>query len=324
MELFLTMLVVLGLALLVDLMFGEPFWRSRRPLHPTVAINRFIVKILPFFKSRNPRLEKLNGVFLALITVLLATAVAYVILYVFRLLLFPLYIVFAAVMLKITICIRLESEMAIEAAECIRSKNVERGREIASMFSRRETGNLDERQIASAVIESMAENLADFKLSPMFYYAIFGVSGAVAFKTINILDGTVGFKDEEHINIGWFSAMADTAANFLLSRLTALLIVLAAFLLGGDYKNAWMIMKRDYKKVPSINHGWPMAAMAGALGVQLEKPGYYVIGEGRQELSYQHIKRALKIRNVVIVLFILLVELPLMFLSTILLGMPII
>ncbi|MEM2536938.1 MAG: cobalamin biosynthesis protein, partial [Candidatus Bathyarchaeia archaeon] len=73
-----------------------------------------------------------------------------------------------------------------------------------------------------------------------------------------------------------------------------------------------------------INHGWPMAAMAGALGVQLEKPGYYVIGEGRQELSYQHIKRALKIRNVVIVLFILLVELPLMFLSTILLGMPII
>lgn len=320
MDPFLIMLFVLALALLIDLIFGEPFWRSPIPIHPTVLINRFIVKIYPFFKSENPRLEKLNGVLLAIITVLTTTATTYIVLYTTRLLCFPLYIVFAALILKLTICIKLETNMANKAIECIKNKDLEGAREIASLFSRRETKNLDEKQVASAVIESMAENLADFKLSPIFYYALFGVLGAVAFKTINILDGTVGFKDKEHINIGWFSAMADTAANFILSRLTALLIVLAALVLGEDYKNAWRIMKRDYKKVPSINHGWPMAAMAGALGVQLEKPEYYIIGEKKHELSHEHIKKALKIRNLAIILFTVLIGLPIMFLSVTFLG----
>ncbi|MCS7124311.1 MAG: cobalamin biosynthesis protein [Candidatus Bathyarchaeota archaeon] len=323
MELFLTMLAVLGLALLIDLTFGEPFWRWPIALHPTVVVNKFVVRVLPLFKSRNSKIERLNGVFLVIVTVLGTTAIAYAILYAFRLLFFPLYIIMAALMLKFTICIKLETKMAVEAAECIENKNVEKGREIASMFSRREPSTLNGRQVASAVIESMAENLADFKLSPMFYYAFFGVLGAVAFKTINILDGTVGFKDEKHINVGWFSAMADTVANFLLSRLTSLLIVLAAFFAGMDYKNAWKIMMRDYKKVPSINHGWPMAAMAGALGVQLEKPGYYVIGEEREALTPAHIKKALKIRNMTIVLFTFLIELPILFLSTNFLRFPV-
>ncbi|MBX5320475.1 MAG: cobalamin biosynthesis protein [Candidatus Bathyarchaeota archaeon] len=321
MELFLTMLIILTMALLLDLTLGEPLWQSPTPLHPTIIISNFVKKILPFFKSKNPKLEKLNGIFLAVITVLITTITAYLILYTARLVFIPAYLIFAAVILKLTICIKLETEMANKAADCVKKKNLEKGREIASLFSRRDVKNLDEKQIASAVIESIAENLADFKLSPMFYYAIFGVPGAVAFKTINILDGTVGFKDKEHVNIGWFSAMADTAANFLLSRLTALLIVLAAFIMRENGKNSWKIMLRDYKKVPSINHGWPMAAMAGALGVQLEKPGYYVIGEMKQELSYEHIKKALKIRNITIALFIIIIELPALFLSTTFIGM---
>lgn len=320
MELFLTMLAVLATAILLDLTLGEPPWRSPIPLHPTVLINKLVRRILPFFRSENPTLERLNGILLTIIVVLITTATAYLILYITRPLFFPLYFVLAAVILKLTICIKLETEMANDAAEYVKEINLEKGREIASLFSRRDTKDLDEKQIASAVIESMAENLADFKLSPMFYYAFLGVPGAVAFKTINILDGTVGFKDKEHIHIGWFSAMTDTAANFLLSRLTAVLIVLAVFFTRGDYKNTWKIMKRDYKKVPSINHGWPMAAMAGALGVQLEKPGYYIIGERKQELSHEHIKKALKIRNLTIVLFIILVELPALFLSTTILG----
>ncbi len=321
MELFLTMLIILTMALLLDLTLGEPLWQSPTPLHPTILISNFVEGVLPFFKSKNPKLEKLNGILLAVITVLITTITAYLILYTTRLLFIPAYLIFAAVILKHTICIKLETEMANKAVDCIKEKNLEKGREIASLFSRRDAKNLNEKQIASAIIESMAENLADFKLSPMFYYAIFGVPGAVAFKTINILDGTVGFKDEEHVNIGWFSAMADTAVNFLLSRLTALLIVLAAFVMRENCKHSWKIMLRDYKKVPSINHGWPMAAMAGALGVQLEKPGYYVIGEMKQELSYEHIKKTLKIRNITIALFIIIIELPVLFLSTTFIGM---
>ncbi len=79
--------------------------------------------------------------------------------------------------------------------------------------------------MGSAVIESMAENLIDFKLSPMMSFALFGVTGAIAFRAINTLDGMVGFKDKEHINTGWFSANLDTVVNYIPTRLTALLMI---------------------------------------------------------------------------------------------------
>ena len=169
-------------------------------------------------------------------------------------------------------------------AKAIESGDLTDARKYAH-FSRRESRDLTGPQITSAVIESMVENLTDFKLSPIFYYAFFGVSGAVAFRAVNTLDGMVGFKDPEHIHIGWFSATLDTMVNYVPARLTAVLIVLASAILGEDYKNAWIIAHRDHAKVPSRNHGWQMAATAGALHVQLEKPGHYAIGDPTEELA---------------------------------------
>jgi len=322
-ESFLMLLVIMIVALTIDLTLGEPLWQSKIPLHPTVLINRFVGKILPAFKSKNPKKEKAKGLILALTTVSLTTVTTYFLLYLTRLTNVILYILLASVMFKVTFCIKLETDMAKEAARCIKDKDLERGRELTAYFSRRETQNLNERQIASAIIESIAENLTDFKLSPIFYYSIFGVPGAMAFKTINVLDGTVGFKDAEHIHVGWASAMMDTLANFFLSRLTAILIVLAALISRGSPLNAWKILLRDRRKVPSINHGWPMAAMAGALNIQLEKPGVYVIGDENEVISHEHIYMALKIRNIAIFLFLLLIAVPLMFLNTHFLGFQI-
>ena len=87
--------------------------------------------------------------------------------------------------------------------------------------------NLTGPQIVSSVIESISENLTDFRLSPIFYYAFFGVPGAVAFRAINTLDGMVGFKDSEHLHIGWFSAVFDTIVNYIPARLTTILIILS-------------------------------------------------------------------------------------------------
>ena len=151
----------------------------------------------------------------------------------------------------------------------------------------------------------MAENLIDFKLSPIFFYAFFGVTGAVIFKTINTLDGMIGFKDLEHKDIGWFSAKLDTIVNYIPTRFATFLIILSSFLVGENYKGSWRIALRDYAKTPSRNHGWPMAAMAGALSVQLEKPGQYVLGDKIDELTPNKILVALKIRNLTIVLFVL-------------------
>jgi adenosylcobinamide-phosphate synthase len=264
----------------------------------------------PHFKNSNPKIAKLNGVFLALIVTLAFTLPVYFGLrFVYTLLSLLVYALVAVILLKTTICIKLETDWGIAAAKAIESGDLVEARKY-SHFSRRDSKDLTGPQISSAVIESIAENLVDFKLSPILSYAFLGVSGAVAFRAVNTLDGMVGFKDSEHIHIGWFSANLDTMVNYVPARLTAVLIVLASAILGEDYKNAWAIARRDHAKTPSRNHGWPMAAMAGALRVQLEKHGQYILGEQKEPLSSSKIIHALKIRNAAIMLctlFVLLI-----------------
>jgi len=242
---------------------------------------------------------------LALIIIITFTVPVYIglgLIYTYLSLLF--YVILAVVLLKFTICIKLETDWAKGAAKAIEDGNLEEARKY-SHFSRRDSRDLSGSQIGSAVIESMAENLTDFKLSPILSYAFLGVSGAIAFRAINTLDGTVGFKDPSHINIGWFSATLDTIVNYVPARLIGVLIILASFIIGEDYKNAWAIARRDNAKTPSVNHGWPMAAMAGALRVQLEKPGKYILGDQTELITSDKLIRALRIRNVVIVLSVL-------------------
>jgi adenosylcobinamide-phosphate synthase len=311
-------ITVLILAILLDLIFGDPSpnspWKRTYKLHPTVLMGKLTKALEPHFKSSNPKIAKLNGALLALTVVLAFTLPVYFGLWaIYTLLSFLIYALFAVILLKLTICIKLEADWAKAAAKAIKSEDLAEAKKY-SHFSRRESKDLTGMQISSAVIESMAENLIDFKLSPILSYAFFGVSGAIAFRAINTLDGMVGFKDSEHIHIGWFSANLDTIVNYVPARFTAILIVLASVVLGEDYKNAWAIARRDHAKTPSRNHGWPMAAMAGALRVQLEKPGQYVLGEQTESLTSDKILRALRIRNMAIILCVLF-SLPIILLT---------
>lgn len=300
-------IAVLALAIVLDLVVGDPSpnypdrWVFK--LHPTVLMGNFTKKIEPYFKSPDPKIEKFLGVLLAL-TVICAFAVpAYFGLWaLYTYVSIFVYAFFGIILLKMTICIKLETDWAKAAAKAIQADEVEEAKKY-SHFSRRDSTNLNGRQMCSAVIESMAENLIDFKLSPMMSFALFGVTGAIAFRAINTLDGTVGFKDKEHINTGWFSANLDTVVNYIPTRLTAMLMIVSAALLRMDAKNAWRIARRDHKKTPSRNHGWPMAAMAGALRVQLEKPGQYVLGDSQEPLSGDKIRGALRVRDVTILLW---------------------
>lgn len=311
--------------MIIDYLFSDPSpnepWRLRYKLHPTVWIGFLTGFLAKRLKHKNPKVEKLNGVLLALIVVAVSTISSYLALkFVDVFLGTIIYTILAAALLKSTICIRLESNWAVAASKAIGSGDLAEARKYAH-FSRRDPSNLNSAQVASSVIESMAENLTDFKVSPLFYYALFGLPGAIAFRAINTLDGMVGFKDPEHINIGWFSAKLDTAVNYLTTRIVTLLIILAAAILGEDYKSAWKIAQRDHAKVPSINHGWTMATMAGALNVQLEKPGHYIIGDKKQETTHEHILKTLKIRNAVLIIFILLMALPILYIRIQFLGL---
>jgi len=315
---FLINMVTLVLAILIDLLISDPSplfpLKLRFRLHPTVLMGKLILMLEMHLKNPNPRIAKFNGFLLALAVIGAFTIPSWLILK-FAYIYFGTfaYIVIGAIILKSTICIKLETDWSRAAAKAIEKEDLEEAKKYAH-FSRRDMKNLTGPQIASAVIESMAENLTDFRLSPIFYYIFFGVPGAVAFRAINTLDGMVGFKDHEHINIGWFSATLDTIANYIPCRLVTLLIVIASAVLREDCKEAWKIAFRDHAKTPSRNHGWLMAAMAGALHVRLEKPGQYVIGDNLEEPSSKHIFRALKIRNAVMILFALIILIPILLL----------
>ncbi|MEJ2241213.1 MAG: cobalamin biosynthesis protein [Candidatus Bathyarchaeota archaeon] len=311
-------IVVLILALILDLILGDPSpnypSRIQFKLHPTVWMGKFTKALEPHFKNPNPKLEKINGVILGLVVIITFTLPTYFgleIIYSYLGILF--YVAAAALILKFTICMKLETNWGKAAAKAIREKNMNEARKYAH-FSRRDNKDLTASQIVSSVIESMSENLTDFRLSPIFYYAFFGVPGAIAFRAINTLDGMVGFKDPEHLYIGWFSAVFDTIVNYVPARLTTILIIMAAAILGEDYKNAWIIARRDQAKIPSINHGWQMASMAGALRVKLEKPGQYAVGDPIEELDSYKILTALKIRNVALILSIIIL-LPILILT---------
>lgn len=310
-------LCVLILAVLLDVIVGDPSpnspYASYYKIHPTVLMGKFIEVLKCRLKNPSPQREKLNGVFLGLATVLTFSLpvffglwAIYTFLGAFNIWLgIIVYVAIAVALVKFTICIKLETDWAKAVAKAIAGDNLTEARKY-SHFSRRDSSNLDGSQISSAVIESMAENLIDFKLSPIIFFSCLGATGAIGFRAVNTLDGMVGFKDKEHINIGWFSANLDHVINYIPSRLTGILIIVAAFFLGEDYKNAWRIAKRDHSNTQSRNHGWPMAAMAGALRVQFEKPGKYILGDPVESLDADKIFKALKIRNGAVILCVLL------------------
>ena len=306
----LTAISVLVLAILLDLALGDPSPNCPNKLvfklHPTVLIGKFTKKIEHYFKNQDPKIEKALGVLLAFTVICAFTVPVYFGLWaIFNYVSIFVYAFIGIILLKMAICIKLETDWTKAAAKAIQKNDLNEAKKY-SHFSRRDSKNLNGQQIGSAVIESMAENLIDFKLSPMMAFALFGVTGAIAFRAVNTLDGMVGFKDKEHINTGWFSANLDTVVNYIPTRITAMLMIVAAAILRMDAKNAWKIARRDNKKTPSRNHGWPMAAMAGALRIQLEKPGQYILGDSLEPLNGDKILDALRIRDLTIVLWGLL------------------
>lgn len=133
--------------------------------------------------------------------------------------------------------------------------------------------------IAAAATESLAENLSDAIVAPLCFWAIFGLPGAVAYRAINTLDALVGYHGRYEW-LGKVAARLDDAANVVPARLTALLLLGAAALLGEDASRALATLRRDARLTESPNAGWPMATIAGALGVELEKIGHYRLGAG--------------------------------------------
>ncbi len=302
-------LAVLGLALLIDLLLGEPPLR----LHPTAWMGRFIALGCGAAADYRPRTQKAYGIFLAMATILIFAGAAYLLLELAaRFAGEPIRIAVAAILLKPTFSIRLMHRHAVRLASAVRQCNYDEARAILRHIVRRDPEQLNDSQVISAGVETVAESTVDGITSALFYFALFGVPGAFAYRAINTLDSMVGYKTPELINIGWFSARLDSIANWLPARLTALLTVLSSVFVAGSASDSWRILLRDRNRTESWNAGWPMSAIAGALEVKLEKPGSYTLGDPDHLLTHEHLTRATHVMLLNTLLFMFLVVIPVM------------
>lgn len=158
----------------------------------------------------------------------------------------------------------------------------------------RDTTDLDAGRVASAAIESAAENLTDAYVAPLAHYLAFGLAGACVYRAVNTADAMIGYRVGALEHLGKTAARLDDLLNLIPARVAALAIVAGAALGGGDAPGAWRAIWRDHGRTASPNAGWTMSAMAGALGVSLEKPGAYRLGDGPLPGS-PHVAQAVRI-----------------------------
>lgn len=257
-------------------------------------------------------MQKIYGIVLALgVTSVFAVGTYILLQLADRLASEPIQIIITAILLKPAFSIRMMYEHAASLASATRRGDYTEARTILRHIVRRDPASLNDSQVISAGVETIAESTGDGIASPLFYYALFGVPGAFAYRAINTLDSMIGYKDSRFINLGWFSARLDSIANWLPARLASILMILSGALLGASPSRSWRILLRDKNRTESWNAGWLMSAMAGSLGVKLEKPGFYALGDADQQLNCTHLTKAIRIMALDTVLFIL-VLIPLM------------
>jgi adenosylcobinamide-phosphate synthase len=301
-------LLILALAVIADLLFGEP----PPIIHPTVWIGKISEVIKRWLWLGHPMVERLQGVILAVVVVNLFTLPTfYGLRLLFRYLGIVPFLIVSVCLLKTTIAIRSMERFTTPIADAAEQGDYEKARQLLREVVRRDPTQLTDQQVLSATVETIAEGTVDGVTGPVFLYSILGVPGAVAYRAINTLDSTVGYKDRTHLYIGWFSARLDTFVNYLPSRITGVLTIISSAVLSLDWTNCVRILERDHARTESPNAGWPISAMAGALGVKLEKPGFYALGETSRILQPTDIRKALRIMKLNVLLFAILVCAPL-------------
>lgn len=246
----------------LDLLLGDPSWIP----HPVRGIGR-MVAFLERLLRRIPN-ERFAGCVLALSVVLIVSIVSALTVYWGRAAA-SVYWIFTCLAVR---SLDLESSKVIQA---LRTGDLESARKLTGCIVGRDTNDLSEREVTRAVFETVGENMSDAIVAPLFFLAVFGVPGMVVYKAINTMDSMVGYKNQKYIRFGWAAARLDDAANYIPARITAALIVVTAACMRLRWRNALAVIWRDAGSQPSPNSGYPEAALAGALGVQLGGLNYY-------------------------------------------------
>ena len=223
----------------------------------------------------------------------------------------PLALLLGAVGLKAVVAYRGLERAARQVEMALASGDLPEARRLLSWhLVSRDTRQLDGDRVAAATIESVAENMTDAVVAPLFYFVLGGLPAAWAYRYVNTCDSLLGYRDSVREYLGKFPARLDDLLNWLPARLTGLALVAAAALVGANHRRALCTLWRQHGRTASPNAGWTMGAMAGALGVTLEKVGCYTLEGGSSPLGPPAIERALAVaRATLVVAWVALVAL---------------
>lgn len=291
-----TVWVVLAIALAIDALLGEP----PNAVHPVAWMGRLASRLVRLAPKHDPLGQLAAGALIALAVPGAFAAAA--VLVVHALDAWPPVALAASVLLvKSTFAVRALGQAARAVRVELAARDLPAARDALRSLCSRDPSGLGEPQLVAATVESVAENASDSFVAPVFYYAIFGLPGAIAYRAVNTLDAMIGYRGRYEY-LGKASARLDDVLNFIPARITAMLLLAAGFLCRHDVRSGWRVLRRDGHTTESPNAGRPMAVMAGLLRVQLEKVGHYRLGDAGEPLAADTIDRAWRIVKVCAVL----------------------
>jgi len=294
-------LFIVPLALAIDLALGE----LPRPIHPVVWMGKVISFLEKGGINQSPKVQFFYGLGIVVVSVgLFAAPVCFTLLYL-KSLHFVTYAITGALLLKSTFSLKELRQSALRVKGFLQEDKLDEARfELRALVSR-DTSGLPKPLLASAAVESVAESTCDSFVAPLFYFLLFGVPGAIAYRVVNTMDAMLGYHGKYEY-LGKSASRLDDILNFIPARLTALLLILAAFLSRRNGRASWQVALSGHSKTESPNAGWPIAAAAGALNIQLEKVGQYKVGNAGSPPAPEDIDGSLRLAQLAMLVWVLI------------------
>ena len=291
-------IVAVFIGFIVDCIFGDPVYR----FHPARIMGWFIStgeKVL-----RNDNQNNVNVFIIGTILSLFLIVLSFTLPFLLLLFLYRVHII-AGLIAEIFFCYQLFAAKALKDESMkvyyeLEKNDIPQARLYLSYIVGRDTQNLNEEEISKAAVETVAENLSDGVIAPMIYMFIGGAPLGFAYKAVNTLDSMIGYKNEKYAYFGKFAARMDDIANFVPSRVSALLMIFASFICRLNVRQAWKIFRRDRYNHKSPNSAQTESVCAGALGISLSGDNYYkgvlvkkpIIGDSLRLIAKNDIKLA--------------------------------
>ncbi|WP_294170085.1 cobalamin biosynthesis protein [uncultured Clostridium sp.] len=261
----------LTIGFLLDLLIGDP----QNPFHPIRFIGKLCNSLEKFFRKMLSKYLKIAGLLTWIFSVAIVYTISFLILKISFNINYILGIVISGIMIYFTISAKALKVEGLKVIKFLLKDDLEGARKQLSYIVGRDTNSLDKEGILRAVVETIAENMSDGVVAPLFYAGLFGAPFAFVYKAVNTMDSIFGYKNDKYKDFGYFPAKLDDIFNYIPARLTGYLIILSSYILKLDYKNSYKIYSRDKYNHSSPNSAHPEAAVAGALGLKLGGANYY-------------------------------------------------